>query len=214
MEVDCLFIRNCMTETRHLTLVHPSDTISDVLKKMEGHLSLPCVAEDNTFLGMVSKRTVFEGFQSAYDGGQIYESFLCTNAAACVENSVQTLTLDSFFEETIEIITHYPFVPIVENNKLLGIVKRSAVQHALSVAFAVQIESDRLLLGVAEVEGVLERLFKITHKLGLNVVTLVPFDAGNNPLNRRLILKVSKSQKLETLVDQLERAGFLVIMVN
>ncbi len=209
-----MFIRNCLTEMRNLTVVYPSDTIATVLEKMEGHLSLPCISEDHTFIGMVSKRTIFEAFQSANEAGQTYESFLYTSVAPCIETSIISLSMESFFEETIEIITRHPFVPIVAEGKLLGIVKRSDVQHALSIAFATNIESHRLLIGVAEVEGVLERLFNITHKLGLNVVTCIPFDAGKNPLNRRVILKVEKSAKLKTLVQQLERAGFLVISSN
>jgi CBS domain-containing protein len=209
-----LFIRNCLTDFRHLTVVYPSETIANVLKKMEGHLSLPCIAEDHTFIGMVSKRTIFEGFQAAYEASQSYESYLGTSVASRIETSIVSLTQDSLFEETIEIITRHPFVPIVENGKLIGIVKRSDIQHALSVVFATSIESDRLLLGVAEVEGAFERLFNITHKLGLNVVTCVPFDASKNPLNRRVILKVAKSAKLKVLIEFLERAGFLVVSVN
>jgi predicted transcriptional regulator len=209
-----LFIRNCLTDFRHLTVVYPGETIANVLNKMEGHLSLPCIAEDRTFIGMVSKRTIFEGFQSANEMGQTYESFLHTSVASCIDTSITSLTKDSLFEETIEIITRHPFVPIVEDGKLLGIVKRSDIQNALSVVFAANIESDRLLLGVAEVEGSFERLFNITHRLGINVITCVPFDAGRNPLNRRVILKVVKSGRLKVLVEQLERAGFLVVSVN
>ena len=209
-----MFIRNCLTQIRHLTVVQPQNTISEVLEKMENHLSLPCVKEDNTFLGMVSKRTIFEAFQTAHAAGQSYESFLQQPVEPCIDTSVVPLTLHAFFEETIEIITQHPFVPIVDEGKLIGIVKRSDIQHALAIAFATNVESDRLLLGVAEVEGAFERLFNITHKLNLSVVTCVPFDAGNNPLNRRVILKVQKSSKLDTLIAQLERAGYLIISVN
>lgn len=206
-----MFIRNCLTERKHLTVVYPTDTIRQVLEKMDGLLSLPCVTEEDSFLGLISKRTIFEAFQTASSEGVNYQDFLSLPASDCMNASCTPLHLDAYFEETIEIITQHPFVPIVESGKLLGIVKRSDIQHALSVAFATNVESDRLVLGLAEMEGALERLFNVTHRLSLNVITAVPFDAGRHPLNRRLILKVEKSSKFEALKEQLERAGFLII---
>jgi len=206
-----LFIRNCLTERKSLTVVYPTDSISEVLDKMAGLLSLPCVLRDDTFLGLVSKRTIFEAFQTAAKLGMDYTAFLTQTADSCINTDCTPLALDAYFEETIDIITRHPFVPIVENGKLIGIVKRSDVQNALSIAFATRVSADRLVLGIAEMEGALERLFNITHRLNLNVITAVPFDAGSNPLNRRLILKVDKSNKFTVLKEQLERAGFLII---
>jgi len=209
-----MFIRNCLTERNLLTVALDSETIGQVLLKMDFHLSLPCVSSNDSFLGLVSKRRIFENFQKAAAQGETYEVFLGRSITTCIDATVPTLTQDSFFEQTIEIIIRYPFVPIVENSKFIGIVKRGDVNGALSIAFATNVESDRILVGMAEVEGALQRLFTITHKLSLNVITAVSFDAGDKAINRRLILKVSKSNKLELLTQQLERAGFLIIEIN
>jgi hypothetical protein len=209
-----LFIRNCLTEMKHLTVIAPSDTLASVLEKMAGHLSLPVVTAEGEFQGLISKRTIFEAYLAKHQSGVSYDDFLTMDASLAMNTSVTPLSLDNHFEDTIEIITQIPFVPIVDNHKFVGIVKRSDVQGALAIAFATHVESDRILLGAAEVEGALERLFNITHKLGLNVVTCVPFDASHTPLNRRIILKVEKSEKLDNLIHQLEKSGFLVIEVN
>ncbi|WP_067621327.1 CBS domain-containing protein [Alicyclobacillus acidiphilus] len=205
-----MFIRNCLTPIQHLTLLHPTDTVGAALQKMGSLLSLPCVDEENRFLGLVSKRSMFELLErDTFPDGDI-EEFLNKPVVECVLRDVPKLTLSDWFEDTIEIITRIPFVPIVEGDKLLGIVKRSDVQRSLAVVFAQNMPCVRLILGVPEVEGVLERLFNITHRLGIDVVTCVPFDAGGN-LNRRLILKVHPSPKVPALIDQLERSGFLVV---
>lgn len=209
-----MFIRNCLTEAKYLTVVTPEDTISTVLEKMQGHLSLPVVSVNGEFLGLISKRTIFEAYLSRQDTGESFDTFLECDAGRAVNSSVTPLSLDDFFENTIEVITQIPFVPIVEQKKFVGIVKRSDVQSALAVAFATNVTADRILLGVAEVEGLLERLFNITHRLGLNVITCIPFDASHSPLNRRVLLKVEKSNKLDAFVTQLEKSGFLVIEVN
>lgn len=168
--------------------------------------------EHHSFVGIISKRAIFESFEANFPEINFAE-FLEKPISTCVIRDVPTLTFEGHFEDTIEIITRIPFVPIVKDGKMLGIVKRSDVQKALAVAFATNVASDRLLLGMPEVEGSFERLFNITHRLGLSVVTCVPFDAGEN-LNRRVILKVTQSPKLSQLVSQLERAGVLVLEIN
>lgn len=209
-----MFIRNCLTKRSDLTVIHPGNTVQEVLERMAGHLSLPCVDADNRFLGIVSKRTIFEAFQTAHMSGVDFTAFCERTIDPCIDASVATLTSDDSFEDTIDIIVRHPFVPVVENSKLVGIVKRGDINQALAVAFATGVDSHRLLIGAAEVEGALHRLFTITHRLNIPVITAVPFDAGTNHLNRRLIVKVARTNKLETLVDQLERAGFLVIEVK
>ena len=209
-----MFIRNAITESSKLTMVQENETINAVLTKMAGHLSLPCLTKGGAFLGMVSKRTIFEQFQQVVAEGTSYADFVQHDIRTCVDTSVPTLTRESFFEDTLEIITRHPFVPIVEDGRLIGIVKRSDVNHALSVAFATNVETQRILLGMADVEGALQRLFTITHRLGVNVVTAVTFDARRDALNRRLILKVSPTPKFKELCEQLERAGYMLLDVK
>jgi hypothetical protein len=209
-----LFIRNCLTDIRHLTVIHPQDSFRTVLDKMGEHLSLPCVTDDNTFVGIVSKRTIFEEFQKKAKQGVSFDEFLDTPVEPAVNVSITPLSMTSDFEDTLDIIIRHPFVPIVETGKLLGIVKRGDVNQALSVAFGTNVKSHRLLLGLADVEGALQLLFSVTHKLGIDVVTAVPFDAGENQLNRRLILKVEPTANMKQLVEHLERAGFLIIEAN
>ncbi|QRF23765.1 CBS domain-containing protein [Alicyclobacillus sp. TC] len=197
-----------------MTIVHPNSTIQSALHHLQTHLSLPCADENMQFHGLISKRSIFDGFLAAHENHISFSEFCEQPATHCILRNVKTLTLEDPFESTIEIITEQPFVPIVENDLFLGIVKRSSIQKALSVAFATHIPADRLLLGVAETEGALERLFNITHRLSLNVVTCVALDAEESALNRRVILKVEKTPKLPLLVQQLEKAGYLIIKVN
>lgn len=209
-----MFIQNALTDVSKLTVVRPSDTIGDVLNQMTNHLSLPCVEEDGRFFGMISKRTMFDQFQKAFDDGKTFPEFLTEEIRDCIDTGVTTLTLNSPFEATLDVIIRYPFVPVVEDGRLIGIVKRSDVNHALEIAFATQVKTQRILLGMAEVEGALQRLFTITHRLGVNVVTAVTFDARPDALNRRLILKVTPTPKFEELCTQLERAGYSLLSVQ
>jgi CBS domain-containing protein len=211
-----MFIRNCLTPRSELTVVSPEETVASALAKLEEHLSLPCVREDDTFAGIVSKRTLFEGFcayRTTAGGTDVFASFLQQPVAPCVDDSIRTLTLDDPFESTLDIIIRHPFVPIVAEGKLIGIVKRGDIQHALGIAFAIGQPADRLLIGAPEMEGALHRLFSITHRLDLNIVTAVTFDARRDALNRRILLKVSPTGALDRLVAELERAGFQVIQV-
>lgn len=210
-----MFIRNALTVAKQLTVVQEADTIEVVLNRMASHLSLPCLDADGRFVGMISKRTIFDGLLRSYQDGLSYEDFLKSPVSSCVDRSVPTLTLDSYFEDTIEIVIRYPFVPIVQDGTLIGIVKRSDVHRALSIAFATNnVPTQRLLLGMADVEGALQRIFSITHRLGINVVSAVTFDARRDALNRRMILKVSPTPQFKELCAQLEKSGFYLLTVE
>jgi len=209
-----LFIRNCLTPTSQLTVATTTDTVHDALEKMKFLLSVPCIDENGNFVGIVSKRTIFDALRPALETGITYEEFLKQPITPCIDSTIQPLELSNYFEETLSVIIRHPFVPIVEGKKLLGIVKRGDIHDSLDIVFGTDMESDRLLLGIAEVEGALYRLFSVTHRLGVNVITAVPFDAGEKALNRRVILRVEKSPKLDELVTQLERSGFYVISIN
>ena len=206
-----MFIKNYMTDRSQLTMVHPTDTVDSVLKRMDGHLSLPCVDEDTRFVGIVSKRTIFEAFETVNKNGGTYQEFLAQPVQDAIDTAVPTLDDSKYFEHTIDVIIRYPFVPVVDGNQFLGIVKRGDIHRALEIAFATNVKSRRLLLGMAEIEGALHQLFSITHKLGINVITAIPFDAGPSSLNRRLILRVEPAANLSQLVSELERAGFYVV---
>ncbi|MCL6453013.1 MAG: CBS domain-containing protein [Alicyclobacillus sp.] len=209
-----MFIRNALTAADKLTIVRASDTVGKVLDAMGTHLSLPCLDENGYFLGMVSKRTVFDAFVERAASGSDFASFLEESVTPCVDTAVPTLTLDSPFEATLDIIIRYPFAPIVQDGKLVGIVKRGDVNRALSVAFATNMKTQRLLIGMAEIEGALQRLFTITHRLGVNVVSAVTFDARVDALNRRLLLKVTPTPHFQELCSQLEQAGYSLLSVE
>ncbi|QQE80753.1 HPP family protein [Alicyclobacillus sp. SO9] len=206
-----MFIKNYMTDKSELTVVRPTDSVQSVLQRMEGHLSVPCADDDNKFVGIVSKRTIFEAFEESFDSGITYESFLTQAIKPAVDTTIPALSVSNYFEHTIDVIIRYPFVPVVDGNQFLGIVKRGDINRALEIAFATNVESQRLLLGMAEIEGALHQLFRVTHRLGINVITAIPFDAGPNMLNRRLILRIEPTQNLHTLIADLEKAGFYVV---
>lgn len=209
-----MLIRNCLTERKNLTVVYPHETIQQVIQRMDNHLSLPCTDEDNRFLGFVSKRRIFEAFLAESKRGTSFDEFETWSVSICIDPSVATLQVDDPFEKTIDIIIRHPFVAIVDDDQLIGIVKRGDVNAVLSVAFANNIDSQRLLIGTAEVEGALERLFNVIHRLEINVITAIPFDAGPNSLNRRILLKVSKTEKFPQLIQQLEKSGFLIVQAT
>jgi hypothetical protein len=53
MEWIQMFIRNCLTPKKELTLLNPSSTIGEALKIFRNnHYSLPVVSNDGSFLGI------------------------------------------------------------------------------------------------------------------------------------------------------------------
>ena len=212
-----MFIKNCMTPTDQLILTYPNTLVKDALSLMNRFQlqSLPVVDDSHHFIGMVSKSNLFMGLEK----GQYvrdWEQFLNTPILTAVDEKVPLLTLDSKFEDTLPVIVYFPFVPLVdEQNRLLGIVKRSNINHALEDAFGMSSPGLRLLIGMVETSGQLDKLQHIIYNMGLNVVTNITFDAGNQYL-RRVVVKVSpiSEKKKQDLESRLTSAGFKILTID
>ncbi|WP_339062182.1 CBS domain-containing protein [Tepidibacillus marianensis] len=208
-----MFIRNCITSMENLVIIKETDSIGYTLRVLkENELkSAPVLNSEGKFIGIISKETLFEKVEKNPNMSfVIYKE----NRVTDVVVPIQTLQIDSRFEETLPLIIRYPFVPIVDEKQMfIGIVKRKSITQTLEAAFGVGVLGLRLLIGTPELEGRLERILDIAHQLHLNVITAMAFDAGET-LTRRILLKVEPTDQKNELIRRLERNGFKVLTIH
>lgn len=212
-----MFIKNCMTPKRDLTLLTPQTTIGEALASMKKvtALSLPVVDSDGNFAGLISKRTMFEYLENHPDQFSFSE-FLTQPIEICVDESAKLFVdIESgHFEDLLPIIVRYPFVPIVENgSKFIGIVKRSNIERALESSFGSHIPGIRIMMAVDDAEGTLLNISQIIYKNGVKIVASIAFEAGESFV-RRIMMKLDYNDRMEDILKELESHGYRVLEVT
>ncbi len=210
-----MFIKNCLTPYEQLIVLKLNTTVEEAIQIMNtnGLLSLPVADEDRKFTGLLSKSQLFSLWEKGYYKGE-WEGFAKLPISKAVQFGVPVLTLEDVFEDTLPIIVRYPFVPIVDDhNKLVGIVKRSEISGSLQSAFGLKVPGIRILLGMVETDGQLDKIIDITHHLNIPIITSITFDAGDTYL-RRVLLKVPLNINKEKLLKSLESNGFRILTVH
>jgi len=134
-----MFIRNCLSPKKDLTLLTPTMTIGETLKRLgTTHYSLPVVSEEGTFLGILSKRSILEYYKSQPDTISLYELHQ-KNIEPCIDTEANKFVdlSKGHFEDCLPIVVRYPFVPVLDGKKFVGIIKRSLIEKTLASCFGV-----------------------------------------------------------------------------
>ncbi len=129
---------------------------------------------------------------------------------------IQTLHLDSDFEETLPLVIRHPFVPIVDkkDSTLIGIVKISDIESAMAVAMGYGVKGIRILLGVVtDTPYTLEHLLETLKPYQVNIISVTTFDAGKAAA-RRILLKLAPTPKVKAIREKLNRRGFRTLSVK
>ncbi|UFJ42941.1 CBS domain-containing protein [Brevibacillus humidisoli] len=171
--------------------------------------SIPVVADDGSFYGALSKRSLFELFEKGLFRGS-YEEFIQLPLAEGVDRRVPALTEQHLFEDALPIIVRYPFVPVVdEANHFLGILKRKDVELELESAFGMNIAATRMVIAQYERKGILQEIMSTLVKHDANVVSCISFDSKHHGV-RRILTKYKSTESGERIKQDLEQRGFVV----
>lgn len=208
-----MFVKECLTPVAHISTVLPSDTIGTALAIMkEQHLfSIPVVDENGAFYGSLSKQSLFELFEQGLFRGS-FQEFIQLPLADGVDRSVPTLTPEHLFEDALPIIVRYPFVPIIDQQQFVGIIKRKDLELVLESAFGLGVKGTRMILTHYEGKGLLKEIMSILAKHNANVVSCVSFDSEHHGV-RRILTKYISSDSDELIKAEMELAGFVVTSV-
>lgn len=212
-----MFIKNCLTPIRELTLLKSGSLIGEALDRMKevNVFSLPVVDQEGNFIGILSKQSMFDYLEKNADQLSFSE-FRNKPINECIDESAK-LFVDiekGHFEDLLPIIVRHPFVPIVEEGKqFIGIVKRSAIQRALESSFGLHVPGVRLMIAVDDTEGTLLGISQIIYKHDVNIIASVAFEAGDSFV-RRIMMKLEKNEVMDKILRELDAHGYRVLEVS
>ncbi|MDA3846617.1 MAG: CBS domain-containing protein [Vallitaleaceae bacterium] len=205
-----MHVKSLMIPFEELQVLRTTDTVEEALRHIESAnlLSLPVVDQHNVFVGVLSKRYIFEDFYKGdnYDKAsfnkRLVQTFMRTKLPVTEENIYIEEAALFLFENRMQ------FLPIVDehNHKLKGIIPNNALLKKYKDIFG--IKHPRLVIYVYDFKGKMAQIINIVNKNGGNIRNIVQVDTEVMGLTE-ITLRV-ECKDLDKLVRHLEQHSFEV----
>lgn len=204
-----MLVRDLYLPIKDVVNVCVDETIEVVLKKIKesGYRCIPVVDRDSNYKGMIYKVHLIEAiYEENGDLQSSIEPLLKHQDTFISERS-------SFLNALIE-IKALPFLSVIENGKLVGILTHNRVESVLEDAFGLNTGGINITLSSAEAKGMIEKLTKTLR--GENIEGMFTLDNGS-VLARRVVITLEgdKSEEdLEKLQEKLRKHGFRILHID
>lgn len=210
-----MFIKNVMTPKEELLLLKLGMTVGESLNKMHeiNTLTLPVIDDEGNFVGILGKRALFEYLEKHPTLTLEQFSDLIIDEEVDRAHNRKVDIMKDHIEDCLPVIVRYPFVPVVDGSKFVGIVKRSDLEKALESAFGLHVKGVRFMLAVDDTEGTLRSISDIFFKHRVNIISAVSFEAGDT-LIRRVLIKAKSGEKTDKIAEDLEDKGYRVLEIT
>ncbi|MFG6118487.1 MULTISPECIES: CBS domain-containing protein [Thalassobacillus] len=208
-----MFVKSIMKPPHECKCAQKHDSLKSVIALLEKHdIQAVPVLDETTFVGMLSKETIYKGF---FESDQTRDSYLeKTLAGDLVEMRNLYIKEDEVFERTLPVFAGFPVIAVVDSSKkFLGLVTRADVLEQFESAFGVKRKGIRIAFTSEESAGRIERLGDILKQYHENVISLATFDETDK-LARRIVLKVDPNDNIDKFTEKLEKTGFRVLDIK
>jgi acetoin utilization protein AcuB len=176
---------------------------------------LPVVDEQGNLVGLLTDRDIKQAWASPATTLSIYELTYVlqkmTVESVMVKDPI-TITADATMERAAKILhaRRIGSLPVVENNKLVGIITSTDLMEVLLDALGIKEESGRLVVLVKDRIGVLADVCSILKEANISILSMVTLPLHMYPGTFELVMRVNSPDR-ETAVDHLTQAGYRVI---
>ena len=204
-----MFIRDLYVEKPLVITTSKERTIEEVLTifKESGYRCIPAIDEMGNYEGMIYKIHLKEYvYEEGGDKKETIEKLL--------KHQNEYLDEDSSFVVALSKIKALPFLSVVKDNKLIGILTHSRVMGVIEDALGKATGGFNITISTLEATGMIEKLMKILKNE--NIEGLFTLDNGSK-LMRRVVLTINKEKskkELEELQKKIEKAGFRVLHID
>lgn len=204
-----MFVRDLYLELHNVTTVQNNQKVQEVydVLKESGYRCIPVTDEDGQYKGMVYKVHVMEDL---YEHDGVNKE----NIDHLLKHQDVYIQQRSPFLNALVAIKALPFISVVEDGKLIGILTHNKVESALEDAFAVHTGGINLTLSSIEARGMIEKLTKALR--GENIEGMFTLDNGS-VVARRVVITLENGktdQEIEKIQTKLENNGFRVLHVD
>ncbi|HYG59454.1 MAG TPA: CBS domain-containing protein [Symbiobacteriaceae bacterium] len=204
-----MIVRNVMIED--VTSVSPDDTLQfayEVIQKKR-YDCVPVVNANRSLVGILQLTDIYEACMK--DGRQValpkpVRDYMITN--------IVTIHPDDIIERVAKIMLQrdIPFLPVVDDGALKGILHESDLFRALGEMLGVDSGTTRLTLVVPDRKGQLARIAEIIRDAGVSITHLATFHSSVFE-QYKIVVRV-ETQSTRPLVELLEQHGYKVINVT
>ncbi len=201
--------------TKKVITVRPQDTIIDAFELMQAHgiRHLP-VLEGEELKGLVTDRDIRLALipsPLSTSEERVYHLGALTRVDEIMATDLIKIAPSAAIEEAAKLMAEYKIsaVPVVEQEKLVGILTETDILHVLIEMVEVIQSSSRIDLVLGNKPGALDEVSSILQQNHVRVisVSVSPDDAARGTVYSFRIART----KVEPLVKQLEKAGYRVV---
>ena len=204
-----MYIKDLQLERLAVATVNDEQTVAEALAKINdsGYRCIPVVDKDDIYKGMIYKIHLIEYlFEDKGDENASIDHLL--------KHQDEYLSEDSSFLNALLKIKALPFLSVVKDGKLLGILTHNRVESVLEDAFGLKTGGINMTISSTEASGMLERLAKTLR--GENIEGLFTLDNGS-VIARRVVVTLAgdkTDEEIEKLKNKLIKAGFRILTTN
>ncbi len=204
-----MLVRDLYLPKQDVVIAHTEQTVMEVLTKIKesGYRCIPVVDSNEDYKGMIYKIHLIEYiYEDGGDKNTPVEQLLKHQDAFISERS-------SFLNALID-IKSLPFLNVVENGKLVGILTHNKVESVLEDAFGLTTGGINITISSTEAKGMIEKLTKTLR--GENIEGMFTLDNGS-VLARRVVITLEGDKSdddIENLSHKLEKNGFRILHID
>ena len=176
---------------------------------------LPVVDDQGNLVGILTDRDIKQAWASPATTLSIYELTYVlqklTVESVMVKDLI-TITPDATIERAAKILHDRKIgsLPVVEDDKLVGIITSTDLMEVLLDGLGIKEESGRLEVLVKDRIGVLAGVCNILKEANISIVSMVTLPLHMYPGTFELVIRVNSPDR-ETAVERLSQAGYRVI---
>ncbi len=210
MHVGLIMRKDLVTVPPDTSLVKARDLISE---KLIEHLLV--VDKDGKLVGIVSDRDLKQAWASPATTLSAHElNYLLKqlNVETIMVKKIKTVTPGTTIERAGRIMqeNRISALPVMENEKLVGIITTTDVMSVLLDAIGIDGESARFVVLVEDRVGMIAEVSRILKEEQINIRSLVSWPEKAYPGIYQIVLRVGAA-KGERAISALTRAGFKVL---
>ncbi|NLA11914.1 MAG: CBS domain-containing protein [Firmicutes bacterium] len=203
-----MFVKDYMTPSP--VTVSPDDLLGDALDLMKKHSirRLPVVSRGK-IVGLVTEQDLMKASPSSATSLSVWEInylFSKIRIKDMMTKEIFSIKSDTILEEAALIMQKKQIstLPVLENNKLVGIITESDIFKAFIDILGLNHPSLRVTLLVEDQVGVLKSISEIVDAAGINIVSTIVQRSSDNRVH--LILRLA-TKNAEQVTKIFEKAG-------
>ena len=204
-----MHIRDLIVERLAVATAELDQSVSDTLAKINetGYRCIPVVDKDDAYKGMIYKVDLLSYLYEEKGDEQKSINDL-------IRHQDVFLYEDASFLSTLLKIKALPFISVVRNGKLLGIVTHNKVESVFEDAFGLKTGGLNITLASTEARGMIRKL--TTTLKDENIEGLMTLDNGS-ALARRVVLTLENrktEEDMSKIREKLEKNGFRILQMQ